>query len=114
MTRCRGYEFLGIAHGHLHRTPSLPRQFKAQGDVHGRALAAKVSAHSRSMKNKVLNGNPERSAQLLTQPVGRLVTRPHFDGTVGLHRDRARVRLQVAMVLGLRPKGMLKDSVCSR
>ena len=111
MARRSGHQFLGIAHGHLHWPPGLPRQFKAQGDVHGRALTTKVSAHSRGMKNKVLNGNPERSAQLLTQPVGRLVTRPHFDGTVGLHRDRARVRLQVAMVLGLRPKGMLKDPV---
>ena len=111
MTRCRGYEFLGIAHGHLHRTPSLPRQFKAQGDVHGRALTTKVSAHSRGMKNKVLNGNPERSAQLLTQPVGRLVTRPDVDGAVGRHRHCARVRFQVAVVLGLRLEGMLKDPI---
>ena len=62
MARRRGHQFLGIAHGHLHGPPGLPRQFQTQGDVHGRALAAKVAAHRRSMQDEVRYGNPECGA----------------------------------------------------
>ena len=86
--RC-SHELLGVAHGHAHRPPGASRQLQAQGDVHGGALAAKVCAHGRGVQGEVLYGNAERGAQLLPQPVGRLVARPDFDAAIGCHCHRA-------------------------
>jgi hypothetical protein len=89
----------------------VKRQVIAQGHIHERAFAAKVTTNAGRIHVDLFFGHAPDSRQLLSQHKGAFVVGPHLGAAVVVDMHHTGVRLNVALVHQLRTEGMFKDPV---
>ena len=112
VARVRRQELLTVVEDHPYGTASdCLREEVAQRDVHGRALAAKVSADDDGVKDDALRFHAQRPGYLRAHRVGRFAGRPDLRCAVSIDADGGVVGLHIDLMLRGRREGVLHHEV---
>ncbi len=104
-------QLVHIAHLGFHRAAGGLGQEVARVLVERGALTAEVAADERAVDDNAVFGHADGPRHLHTQVERRLVGGDDADGPIGLDPGRARVWLDVALVLTRRAERVLEDAV---